>query len=255
MRCSVMMVLTALIGAGISSASERTACAPGSPICATSEFPRPPVQNEEPRADIISGELIIVRTAEKLDCNAGLSWITEQAESGDSEAMFELGDMYDTGSCTPADAPKALTWLHKAAENGNKAALSSIGRVYYSEKGPDEAHYTNALLWFSRGATLFDARSFYFLGLMYLEGKGVRSNYREAYILLDVSMHLYPLLSEDRTVALAARDRAREGLTPTEVTDAVLSSKRLLAGMLIHQVKTFTELFPKEALAVLRVGP
>jgi hypothetical protein len=251
MRCFVIIALT-LIGTGAISAAERTDCAAGGPFCATLEISKSPFQDVEPRAEIVSGEFIIIRTAEKLNCNAGLSWMTKQAESGDSEAMFELGDMYDAGNCAPVDGAKALTWLRKAAENGNTAALGSIGRLYYLEVERDEAHYTNALLWFARGATQFDARSFYFLGLMYLQGNGVRRNDRDAFVLLDISMHLYPPLSEDRAVAFAARDRAREGLTPAEAGNAALVSNRLLDGMLEHHDEAISDLFPREALIVLR---
>src|SRR6185312_8911636 len=148
MKCSFIIAFIVLMSTGVSSASEQTDCAAASPFCATSDILKQPIQDDEPRADIVSGEFIIIRTAERLDCKAGLSWITQLAESGDSEAMFELGDMYDSGSCAPVDESKALTWLRKAAQNGNKAALSSIGRAYYLENGRDEAHYTNALLWF-----------------------------------------------------------------------------------------------------------
>lgn len=251
MTNSFIAALTVLIGTVVGSASERSGHQP-SAVWAAPEISNPTIQDDKPRADIVLGEFIILRTSQKLDCKAGLSWMSHLAESGDSEAMFELGDMYERGNCTAVDEPKALKWFQKAAESGNSAAFSSLGAAYYSRNHPDRATYENALWWLSRGAARFEARSFYFLGLMYLQGKGVRPNDQEVFILLDISAHLYPFFSEDRITAIAARDRARESLTPAEVATAGLVSGSLLEGMLEHHAQTIKNYFPREALAALR---
>ena len=138
--------------------------------------------------------------------------------------------------------------------SGSTAALVSLGRAYYAGGGADAPDYAKALLWLSRGATRLDTRSFYFLGLMFLQGKGVRAGNEHAFVLLDVSARLFSPFTDERAAAFAARDRAREGLTPIEVARAGSTSRRLLKAMLEHRKQTIDDLFPQEALAVLHAS-
>jgi len=178
--------------------------------------------------------------------------MTQLAEAGNAEAMFELGDLYKTGDCVQASDPKALAWFLKAAENGNAAAPSVLGKIYLSGAERIAPDYTEALRWLSNGVALLDPQAFYYLGLMYQHGIGVRPNYKEAYKLFDLATHLFPFFGDDRNIALVARDTAREGLTPREAADAALASKRLLAALLEHDQQGADSLLPQEVLTALR---
>lgn len=252
MRISAAVISFVLINANVVCASERLqeplVAAEGAASVARIQ---PPVQNDRPIATVISGEFYIYRTSEKLNCKAGLSWMTQLAEAGNAEAMFELGNLYKTGNCAPASDPKALAWFLKAAENGNVAASTLLGTLYYSDGEGSTPDYPEELRWLSNGLMLLDPQAFYYLGLMYQQGIGVRANYKEAYKLFDLAMHLFPFFGDDRKTALAARDRARESLTPREVADAVLASKRLLVALLEHDSQRVDNLLPREALTAL----
>ena len=254
MKTAFVVASLVLISTNLICASERIAETHAAQEGVGSRFREQLAQDDDPRADILSGEFFIHRTSERLDCKAGLSWMTGLAETGDAEAMFELGTMYETGSCAPVSEPKALAWLRKAAENGNNAAPGSLGKTYYSGNNDLGTDYSQALLWFSKGAMIFDAQSFYYLGSMYQDGKGVTRNHNEAYKLFDIAMHLYPFRSEHRAMALLARDRSREVLTPGEVTAAGLASRRLLEALLEHDTQMIHKLFPQEALAALQAS-
>lgn len=89
-----------------------------------------PLQDDRPLAEVLSDKLYIYSTSIKLNCKAGLSWMTQLAEAGNAQAMFELGDLYDTGNCVQASQPKALAWFVKAAENGSANAASALGKLY-----------------------------------------------------------------------------------------------------------------------------
>jgi len=206
---------------------------------------------DQPLADVISGEFYIHTTSERLTCQAGFSWLADLAEAGDAEAMFELGGLYEVGSCAPVDKPKALAWLIKASEKGNGAASSAVGRLYYSGGQGITANYAEALRWSSKGAILFNAEAFYYLGLLYQNGMGVPADHQKAYALFNISMHLYAFFTDGRTVAPRARDNAREALTPSEVADAKKVSEHLLNALLEHDDQKTNDLFPQEALAVL----
>ena len=215
---------------------------------------RPPPQDDRPIAGVISGEFYIYGTAKKLNCKAGLLWMTQLAEAGNAEAMFELGELYETGSCVQANEPSALAWFLKAAENGSAAATTELGKLYYLGGEGIAADYKEALRWLSRGVILLDRRAFYYLGLMYQRGMGVRPNYKEAYKLFDVSMRLSPLFSGDRETALVTRDATRERLTPREVADAASASKLLLIALLQSDDQSAHNLLPLEVLTTLRVS-
>jgi hypothetical protein len=252
MRISVAAVSFVLIHANVVCASELlqkpSVAAEGAALVVR----QAPVQNDRPIAAVISGEFFIYRTSEKLNCKAGLSWMTQLAEAGNAEAMFELGDLYKTGNCVLPSDPKALAWFLKAAEHGNAAAPSVLGKLYYSGGERIAPDYEEALRWLSNGVILLDPQAFYYLGLMYQQGIGVRPNYKEAYKLLDLSMHLFPFFSDNRKMALVARDSARESLTPREVVDETLASKRLLVALLEHDQQGADNLLPQEVLAALR---
>ena len=252
MRISAAIVSFVLIHANLVCASERlqepSVAAEGAALVVR----QAPVQNDRPIAAVISGEFYIYRTSEKLNCKAGLSWMTQLAEAGNAEAMFELGDLYKTGNCVQASDPKALAWFLKAAENGNAAASTALGKLYYQGSERIAPDYKEAFRWLSNGVILLDPQAFYYLGLMYQQGIGVRLNYKEAYKLFDLSMHLSPFFGKDRKTALVARDNARESLTPREVADATLASKGLLVALLEHDQQNTDNLLPQEVLTALR---
>jgi len=97
MRIAAVIVSFVLISANVVCASDRfpdpSVAAEGAAWVARL---RPPAQDDRPIAGVISGEFYIYGTAKKLNCQAGLLWMTQLAEAGNAEAMFELGDLYET---------------------------------------------------------------------------------------------------------------------------------------------------------------
>lgn len=49
-----------------------------------------------------------------------------EAESGDAEAQYNLGLMYDKGNGVEQGYSEAVLWFRKAAEQGNEAAIRSL---------------------------------------------------------------------------------------------------------------------------------
>lgn len=56
------------------------------------------------------------------DAPAGLEQLRKAAESGDAEAMLELGILYEFGFSMPDNKAPALAWYRLAAESGNNNA-------------------------------------------------------------------------------------------------------------------------------------
>ncbi len=72
------------------------------------------------------------------------------AQSGDSQAQFELGAFYYRGEFTPRDLSQALYWFEQASLKGHADAQ-------------------------------------YYLGLMFFRGEGVPVNYVQAFIILKMA--------------------------------------------------------------------
>ena len=77
--------------------------------------------------------------------------VLAKAESGDVEAMVELGDCYSSGIGVRSNGSKSLTWYKKAAEIGNSEAMKNIAEAYRHGYGVkrDEA---KAKEWYCKAA-------------------------------------------------------------------------------------------------------
>ena len=76
-----------------------------------------------------------------------------QAESGDPEAMYYVGAIYEKGLGTSPDFAKAAEWYRKAAEKGYNAAAANLGSLYEQGLGV-EKNEVEALNWYRQAAGL-----------------------------------------------------------------------------------------------------
>ena len=60
-------------------------------------------------------------------------WV-KAAEAGDTNAMFNLGLLYDNGQGVAQDYGKAREWYQKAAEAGNTDAKKALLRLHQRSK-------------------------------------------------------------------------------------------------------------------------
>jgi TPR repeat protein len=101
------------------------------------------------------------------------------AESGNAQAAFDLGLLYDLGEGVPPNTKTAFQWYRRAAEEGLGAAAFNVGVMYDSGRGAplDRAE---AAIWYARAAVLGEARAAYNLGQLYEWGEGVPQNIQAA---------------------------------------------------------------------------
>ena len=59
----------------------------------------------------------------------------KDAESGDAEAQFRLGGLYDTGRGVPQDDAEAMKWYRLAADQGHAMAQHNLGGMYHLGQG------------------------------------------------------------------------------------------------------------------------
>ena len=103
----------------------------------------------------------------------------QNAERGDRQAQYELGDNYYYGRGVKEDHTRGAEWYRKAAEHGHADAQYNLGVMHAEGRGvePDDA---KAVKWFRKAAEQEHADAQYNLGWMYQNGRGVGQNDAEA---------------------------------------------------------------------------
>ena len=82
--------------------------------------------------------------------------------------------------CTPVMAKgEDLSQVIRLANQGNAQAQYNIGVMYVQGKGVRQ-DYQKAVEWYTKAANQGNAHAQYNLGVMYDEGKGVRQDYQKA---------------------------------------------------------------------------
>lgn len=80
-----------------------------------------------------------------------LSWYRKAAEAGDANGMFETAQAHEKGLGTEADPARARHWYEQAAESGNAEAQHALGMHLI-----EQADESGGLAWLRRAATEHD---------------------------------------------------------------------------------------------------
>ena len=102
--------------------------------------------------------------------------LRKEAQQGDAEAQFYLGNMYYNGEGVPfvdgsggegvtQDYAEAAKWYRKAAEQGHPWAQTYLGWMYDTGKGVTQ-DYAEAVKWYRKAAEQGNAMAQHFLGLL-----------------------------------------------------------------------------------------
>ncbi len=76
-----------------------------------------------------------------------------QAQAGDAEAQYYVGQMFERGLGVDPDFASAASWYRKAAEQGYAAAQINLGSLYETGRGVEQDG-EEALRWYRRAAGL-----------------------------------------------------------------------------------------------------
>ena len=101
-----------------------------------------------------------------------LETLRQQANDGDADAQYTLGEKYYDGIDVTQDYETAASWLRKAAKQGHAMAQTFLGYLYETGKGvtmDDE----QAVFWYRKAANQDYAEAQYYLGTMFDYGFGV----------------------------------------------------------------------------------
>jgi len=102
--------------------------------------------------------------------------VLEEAELGDTVAMMQLADWYETGEEDCEQSPfLSSEWMRKAAEHGNVDAMLDTARRYEFGYGPVK-DFGKALDWYKKAFSNGDATACFVLGQCFEHGKHLQKS-------------------------------------------------------------------------------
>lgn len=94
------------------------------------------------------------------------------AQSGDADAQFALGTLYQTGHGVLQSDAEASAWFRRAAEQGSVPAQYNLGNAYKYGRGVPVSD-SEAFRWWRKAAEAGLAPAQFNIGTAYLFGRGV----------------------------------------------------------------------------------
>ncbi len=115
-------------------------------------------------------------------------WFQRGAEAGDSSAMHSLALCYRDGVGVDQNIFEAINWYTNSAACGNLKAIRDLGYLYLdSDNEYGTRDYEESLMWFARGAELYDGQSLCRIGIAYLNGLGIEKDEASALFYMEKS--------------------------------------------------------------------
>lgn len=102
----------------------------------------------------------------------------KDAEGGDADAQFNLGQAYKLGRGVPLDTQQAESWYARAAAKGHVQAQDNYGLALFQNGKPKDA-----VPWLEKSVARGEPRAQYILGTMLFNGVDVKKDWVRAYAL------------------------------------------------------------------------
>jgi S1-C subfamily serine protease len=151
------------------------------------------------------------------------------AQSGEVDAQFALGYLYEYGEGVTQSYRQAAYWYGKAADAGDADAAVAMGYLYESGLGVKQ-NFRRAVEYYSIASDQGDAYAMYYLARMVAEGRGTERDPVHAYTLFGVVAGSPEIDEETRTLAIEERTRLRSSLSAAQIQQADAAAASLLGG-------------------------
>lgn len=125
-------------------------------------------------------------TATREYTNAIREWKT-QADKGDPDAQFNLGQAYKWGKGVPQDLTRAEVLFAKAAAKGHASAADNYGLLLFQR-----GQHAQAMPYIKAAADRGEKRALYLLGIAHFNGENVPKDWVRAYALETLSAQTGP---------------------------------------------------------------
>jgi TPR repeat protein len=106
-----------------------------------------------------------------------LVWFQKAVDAGSAEGMVEIGLMHEHGRAVRRNPAEALRLYEMAADSGSPRGYFEAGKVHQNGR-----NYREARVWYLRGACEGSVEAMYQLGMLHLNGLGVRRDRGEAIV-------------------------------------------------------------------------
>jgi hypothetical protein len=134
------------------------------------------------------------------------------AETGNRDAQFNLGLLYENGLGVAKDGARAAQWYRRAAERDDRTAQAYLGEMYAQGLGVARDDI-EALSWYKRAAERGHAASQYNVGLFYATGRGIAPSDVQAVAWITVA-------HENGAAKTELLDTLRRHMSPSHLEEA-----------------------------------
>jgi TPR repeat protein len=144
------------------------------------------------------------------------------AKEGHLDSQYNLAMMYEKGIGVSKNEKEAVVWYSKAATLGNSAAQFNLGVLYENGRGTP-IDYAKAHKWYRKAAVQNDGLAIGNLGMLYIRGQGVKENKTAgiALLLLSVKIDQSPENTAKQNIT------GTRGLTANMITEAQALSEKM----------------------------
>lgn len=101
------------------------------------------------------------------------------AKKGHVISQFQIGLIYFQGNGLKKNVTEAVYWFEKSAAQGNVGAYNNLGYIYSENKDEISQDYSKATEYFRKAAEAGSGEGQRNLGIMYLENRGVLQDYEQ----------------------------------------------------------------------------
>lgn len=136
-----------------------------------------------PPGQLLLGNLYKEGQGVKKDPVQALKLIQRAADSGLTEALYELGIAYQQGMGAEASSTRAVQYLTQAANQGHIPAHLALASLYETENQPDKA-----LAWLVQAARKGSAKAQLRLGELHAKGRNGTVDNNEAYFWYSLAL-------------------------------------------------------------------
>lgn len=110
------------------------------------------------------------------DYAKSLEWFKKSADKGEVIAMRQIAEFYKGNYGTEQNPELVVEWLKKAIRLGDTDSMIQLGYVYETGDGGVSRDYEKALQYYRQAAEKGSTQGYYYLGTMYLLGKGIKAD-------------------------------------------------------------------------------
>ncbi|QWD59716.1 tetratricopeptide repeat protein [Polynucleobacter sp. MWH-UH35A] len=146
------------------------------------------------------------------------------SNAGDSQAQYDLSQMYLQGIGTNKNIEKGWVWMNRAANGGNVQAMLELAVRYQKSPALDNSEQM-AFMWFQKAAIAGSAAGQYNLAHLYEDGNQTPVDLLQAYVWMVLSHR------SGNPMAASEAKQLKAKLSPAELENAEVMIAKLKKTM------------------------